>query len=170
MPQGRGLETDLQRFAALTFRAGASLPLLLFGGSYNLSAQRLEIGVKGGVRLTSTSHFNNSFPGFSSIVREGANSWEFPLMLKYRVGTGPVHPGVGIGYAPRTVSRTYRTFPVTHGLVVPGGLTWDAGSLRLSPELRYVHWNGSFLNDSGPSFQLTSKPDELFVLLGISWH
>lgn len=217
MPQGRGLEADLQRFAAvrLAARVVPILPFLLCS-AHSLLAQRFEIGVEAGARLRDdigrgstailtaedeskryivgpmvgtglpwrfsfefdalyrrvgfTSQFNNPFPGFSSITRERANSWEFPMMVKRRLAGAAVQPVIGIGYAPRTVSGGPQSFSVTHGLVAAGGLNWNAGPIRVSPELRYVHWNTPFLNDFGPSYRLTSNQDEVFVLVGVSWH
>jgi len=119
-----------------------------------------------------------------STTRERANSWEFPMILKYRLAAVPGHPFVGVGYAPRTVhgtdvssgsylsgpsSYTYyvnqqsqTSYSVTHGAVISGGVDLGAGHVRVSPELRYVHWSAPFF--------FNSKQDELFVLLGVSWH
>ena len=36
-------------------------------------------------------------------IRARANSWEFPIIFKYRPPFASVHPYVGIGYAPRVV-------------------------------------------------------------------
>jgi hypothetical protein len=134
----------------------------------------------------------------SSITRERANSWEFPLILKYRLPGLVVHPYVGAGYAPRAVHGTsiasgyylsgvtgttnnYTYFfnqhsdthySVTHGVVVSGGVNLDISHVRFSPELRYVHWNEPFLNQPGSasSSQFNSSQDEFFVLLGIAWR
>ena len=136
----------------------------------------------------------------ASITRERASSWEFPIIGKYRLPMFRVHPFLGVGYAPRTVHGTdvssgyflsgittnppasvYTTFtnrrfdtqyPVTHGVVVSGGVDGSVGRLRISPEVRYLHWNRPFLDQLGGdgSFMFQSKQDELQVLLGISWH
>jgi hypothetical protein len=64
------------------------------------------------------------------------------------------------------------SYPATHGLVVSGGVDIDVKRLRVSPELRYVHWVEPFLNQYGPdgSYQLQSAQNEFFLLLGIAWH
>jgi hypothetical protein len=75
--------------------------------------------------------------------RERANSWEFPMILKYRIPVAPGHPFVGAGYAPRTVhgtdvengyvnsdeerdvntnQRSATRYKVTNGVVIPAGL------------------------------------------------
>jgi hypothetical protein len=132
----------------------------------------------------------------NSITRERANSWEFPMILKYSFPVVPAHPFVGVGYAPRTIhgtdvsSGSYLSgsslstyiyffnqhspanYSVTHGVVVSGGVNLGVGRVRFSPQVRYVHWNAPFLNEFGGdgSFQFVSKQDEVFVLLGVSWH
>jgi hypothetical protein len=131
----------------------------------------------------------------SAVRGERDDSWEFPMLVKYRVpGVPRLHPFVGIGYAPRIVhghdvisgysldfytgARMYYSFatkfsyPTTQGLVVSGGVEFGARHLLVTPELRYVHWNQRFLSEYGGdgSFQYTSPQDEMFVLLGIAWH
>jgi len=130
----------------------------------------------------------------NSITRERANSWEFPMILKYRLPGVGAHPFVGVGYAPRAVhgtdvsSGSYLSSPSTysyffnrhsdtsyswtHGVVVSGGVNLGVGHVRFSPELRYVHWNAPFLNAVGGdgSFRFVSNQDEAFVLVGVSWH
>ena len=142
----------------------------------------------------------DSAPPFvlNSISRTRANSWEFPMILKYRIPTHrPVHPFVGVGYAPRTVrggsdgsaylgttlagppykyssGKFQNSYPVTHGVVGSAGVDFGVGHIRISPELRYVHWGGHFLdtyNSVERSFiDIHSELDEFFFLLGISWR
>jgi len=136
----------------------------------------------------------------SSITRERSNSWEFPLIAKYRFPMPLAHPFAGVGYDPRTVrgadvssgsylsgitanppasiytyyfnqrSRTH--YPVTHGVVISGGIDLGKGRLRISPELRYVHWSAPFLDQTGGdgSYRIQSVQNEVFVLVGIAWH
>lgn len=136
----------------------------------------------------------------NSITRVRANSWEFPLIAKYRMPFFLVHPFVGVGYAPRTIhgnavasgsylsrltqnppasvityffnQRTTASYSVTHGVVAAAGVDLHAGPIRLSPELRYVHWSSPFLNAQGGdgSFLFTSSQNEVFLMLGVSWH
>jgi len=136
----------------------------------------------------------------NSVTRERANSWEFPMMVKYNLPVILAHPFVGAGYAPRAIhgtdvssgsflsgisqdppasifthffnQRSDTNYSLTHGLVVSGGVNLSAGHVRFSPELRYVHWNAPFLNDFGGdgSFQFVSRQDEFLVLIGLSWH
>jgi hypothetical protein len=143
---------------------------------------------------------HNFSPGISLTTRERANSWEFPLLLKYRYPGFVAHPFIGAGYEPRivhgndvvngafasgitsgVVTYTYvinqqskTNYPVSNGAVVSGGLDFVAGPVHISPELRYIHWSPAFLdiNRSGADgpFRINSSHNELLVLFGVTWH
>jgi hypothetical protein len=136
----------------------------------------------------------------SAIHRERANSWEFPLIVKYRLPARLARPFAGVGYDPRTVHgsdvssgsylsgittnppasiytyyfnrRISTDYRVTHGLVICGGVDLDAKHIRISPELRYVRWNTPFLDQVGGdgSYFIQSAQNELSILVGISWR
>jgi hypothetical protein len=136
----------------------------------------------------------------NEIVRERANSWEIPVLLKYRYTGFRAHPFIGAGYDPRFVhgnditngafvsgvssgipvytylfnQQTKTNYPVSHGAVVSGGLEFVVGPIRISPELRYTHWNPAFLNfnQSGVAggYKYNSDHNELSVLVGVTWH
>ncbi len=136
----------------------------------------------------------------TSITRERANSWEFPLIVRYRLPAPVVHPFVGAGYDPRTVRgsdvssgsflsgittnppaslytyyfnrRTSTQYRTTHGFVISGGIDLGAGHVRVLPELRYVRWNTPFLDQVGGdgSYRIQSAQNEIFLLLGIAWR
>jgi hypothetical protein len=146
---------------------------------------------------TSGSHYQ----GYASAVHRGrANSWEFPIIIKYRLPVRLAHPFAGVGYDPRTVhgsevssgwflsgtsssppwdiytyyfnQRTSKDYPLAHGYVISGGVDLDAKHIRISPELRYVHWNQPFLKEWGGdgSYYMQSAQSEIFFLVGITWH
>ncbi|MGA2184215.1 MAG: hypothetical protein ABSH47_14425 [Bryobacteraceae bacterium] len=125
-----------------------------------------------------------------SSERERANSWEFPILLKYRLAFPVVKPYIAAGYAPRMISggidfngRTCNTvtgactsysdhtgtnWNTSHGLVVGGGVQMGIHSLRLSPEVRYTRWGNAAINVlAHESFQSTQN--QIDVLLGIAW-
>ena len=182
-------------------------------GSLTSESKRYIVGPMAEIRLPMRLSFEfdalyrrSGFTGYqgsccgSSITRERANSWEFPMILKYSLPVVLAHPFVGVGYAPRTIQgtdvssgsylsgisqnppmstytyffnqRSDTSYSVTHGVVVSGGVNLDVGHLRFSPELRYVHWSAPFLNEFGGdgSFRFVSNQDEFFVLVGFSWH
>jgi hypothetical protein len=103
--------------------------------------------------------YDDALGFFSDTIRERANSWEFPMILKYRIPVVPGNPFVGVGYAPRTVHgtdvtngyvnegeqrdvftnvRSETNYSVTQGLVISAGLNLGFGHVRFSPELRYA--------------------------------
>jgi hypothetical protein len=81
--------------------------------------------------------------------------------------------GDNIGdYACRFNVHSNPNYPLTYGVVVSGGLNFDAPHLRFSPGVRYVHWSNpyfqTFRNNSFPAF--SSQQNEVFVLMGIAWR
>lgn len=109
-----------------------------------------------------------------------ANSWEFPLLLKYRLPFPLVKPFLEAGYAPRVISGTVHyslnnttmdtNYPTSQGIVVGGGVQIAIGRLRLSPELRYTRWNNApMLVYFGNGPESISTQNQVDVLLGISW-
>src|SRR5580704_7591899 len=88
-------------------------------GSLTSESKRYIVGPKVEIRLPLRLSFEFDalyrrfgFTGYetsccgNSVTRERSNSWEFPMILKYRIPVVPGHPFVGAGYAPRTVDGT----------------------------------------------------------------
>jgi hypothetical protein len=100
-------------------------------------------------------------PLFGTILRQDANAWEFPMLLKYR-WKSRFHPFASAGGTfrhiegfeasqesfaygltpPYSVARYHVNAPLTEGgIAAAAGLTvWSLGRLKLVPELRYTHW------------------------------
>jgi hypothetical protein len=154
--------------------------------SFEFDALYRDIG------FTGVTGFLNS-PVGGSVTREGLNSWEFPMTVKYRFpGVRRLHPFAGVGYSPRILYGSYATlgayanpttsaliyysgktgisYPVSQGLVVSGGVEFGPRHLLISPEVRYVHWSADFLNDFGEGPGYSSPQNELYVLVGIAWR
>jgi hypothetical protein len=136
----------------------------------------------------------------SGIIRERANSWEFPIIVKYHFGWRLAHPYAGAGYAPRIVHGadissgnylsgvssnppadiyTYyfnnhvdTTYPLTHGLVISGGIDLGGRHIRVSPEVRYVRWSAPYLDQTGGdgSYRIQSSQNELSLMVGITFR
>jgi hypothetical protein len=103
-----------------------------------------------------------SSPTFTSSSTTRGSSWEFPLLLNYRFGRGPLRPygGVGIvmGEMVSTVTES-RTTNLTTGTetegrganseffgqvpasIVDAGLEWPISYLIVRPEVRFGHWS-----------------------------
>ena len=135
---------------------------------------------------------NFDFNFFTS--RERTNSWEFPIIAKYRLlSAAGVSPYVGVGYATRIVhgsrvdgqinydlkgniisvssTKLGTNYDTTHGLVIEGGFKLPVRLVRISPEIRYTHWNKPFLDFGGAhGFGYSSQQDEVEILVGLTWH
>jgi len=124
-------------------------------------------------------------PFFST--RTTANSWEFPLLLKYRPGSdNPVHPYIAGGVSFRHLSGlqevrsffdgtrlvTDDPFPLenrfTAGFVIGGGIEFRPSQyFRIAPEFRYTRWGWENFRDPGGVWR--SKQNQAEVLLGITF-
>ncbi len=123
-------------------------------------------------------------------ARQRGNSWEFPLLAKYRLPVSEVvRPFVGAGFAWRKTTgsgytqqmvwahpgddlsrRPYEAdYPTTHGAVVGGGVEFNAKHLRIAPEFRYTHWTKPFHDVHYGSVIEYSEQNQVQILLGISW-
>jgi len=127
---------------------------------------------------------------FSTLEGERANSWEFPMLVKYRMPFPLMKPFAEIGYAPRVINGTITgdsilrvptvqppvhysnktDWQTSHGIVIGGGVDAGIGRLRLSPGVRYTRWNNTaisvFISD-GPAFHSTQN--QVDVVLGVRW-
>jgi len=124
----------------------------------------------------------------SSDIRTVANSWMFPLLVKYRLPISRVQPFLSIGLAPRRAAGRinmihYGYYPsdVTfssidwhardHASVFGGGIEARFWHLRFAPEIRYLRWK---IPSSPSSWYVTSylRPPHSYeaqFLLGIGW-
>lgn len=129
-------------------------------------------------------------PGSTTTIdRTKANSWEFPLLLKYRFPAPVARPYIAAGVAwdvlsgladtvtqtilPTTVSSTTTTSSpaslsnnTTMGFVLGAGLDVHALFLHVSPELRYTRWANPHFNLNGV---INSNQNQAEFLLGITF-
>jgi outer membrane receptor protein involved in Fe transport len=127
------------------------------------------------------SSFSNVFG--SAFSEERANSWEFPILLKYRLPVPVVKLFAEVGYAPRVINGSISSqnflvgstmsehWPDSQGLVIGGGVQLALGRLRLSPGVRYTHWNNTPITgvySNGPSWESTQN--QVDILVGIQWN
>jgi len=135
--------------------------------------------------------YDSTVMGVDSFTRSAtrANSWQFPMLLKKEIPVERVQPFGDIGYALRHVSGTShivdRFLPPpfiidqtvdpaelahtwVNGFVVGGGLAFQAGPLKFSPEVRYTRWADPNFRSSNGAFQ--SNLNQADFLLGIAWN
>ena len=122
-------------------------------------------------------------------TRTTGNSWEFPLLLKYRFPTPIVRPFVDAGVAWDTLSGLSQTVtdtvsptrtsttrttstPVelqhnsTMGFVMGAGVDIHALVLHISPEIRYTRWGSEHFNLNGI---INSNQNQAEFLVGITF-
>jgi len=117
-----------------------------------------------------------------------ANSWEFPIVGKFRPA-GPIY--VEGGYVPRTLHGSARfdsttvdfagngtrqvidqktDYQVSHGVLAGGGIDWPMGRLRLSPEVRYTRWlTDAFDREGSRGFFLRPSQNRAEFLVTMWW-
>lgn len=104
-----------------------------------------------------TTHFSFSFSGLykpllyraSAEIRNGVITgyapapvitWQFPLLAQYRFGTSRWRPFVEGGPSLRLAGNLNSASPSPLGLTAGLGLERQWGRLKLSPRIRYTHW------------------------------
>ncbi|MBI4454276.1 MAG: PorT family protein [Acidobacteria bacterium] len=116
------------------------------------------------------------------------NSWEFPLLLKYRLSDGSISPFIDAGVnfhhvsgVTHVVSQIVGTNRETgtsekpqelrdssnSGFVIGIGFQLGSGLIRLSPEIRYTRWGST--NFEIPSGIFGSNLNQAEFLLGITF-
>ena len=123
-----------------------------------------------------------------SIIRTIANSWEFPVLAKYRLPVARTHPSLSLGLQPRyasgnidTIHYGYYPSDVTfssvgwqahdYAWVLGGGIQIGLWKFRITPELRYLRWKAPpSPSPNDASYYLTVPQNEGQFLLGIGWR
>lgn len=159
----------------------------------------IEIGLPHGfaIEFDALYHRQGFFYTFAhdtqySATRERDNSWEFPLLLKYKLRLPGLHPFVEAGVESRTMSGRYveayeialtppalspsgPSLPLSYspsvGFVAGGGLQFNLGRLRLAPQVRYTRWAEAPVGGLYYSLYSTysSNQNQFDVLVGIGW-
>ncbi len=129
-----------------------------------------------------------SFQGVENLVdtvrntKSEANSWEVPLLLKYRFKGGVLRPYVDSGVSFNTLTgitelgNFFQNPPidksnldnrVRRGFVLGGGVEIKIPFLRISPEVRWTRWGWNNFHDV--EGLLHSNDNQAEFLLGITF-
>jgi hypothetical protein len=84
-----------------------------------------------------------SFEFRNATINESADSWEFPLLLKYRFSSGFIRPYAEGGASFRRLSDigfTTLQNRSNYGVVLGGGLEFNVLLFKIAPEIRYTGW------------------------------
>jgi opacity protein-like surface antigen len=123
--------------------------------------------------------------GNTILLTSTANTWEFPILAKYRFGGEAVRPFVGAGVAfnsLRGLTQSVRsavtgatltpitsnpTETTTKGFVTGFGVDLKALFLHVQPEIRFTRWGAKRFFD--PSGILSSNQNQVEFLVGLSF-
>ncbi len=130
-------------------------------------------------RHVSYGNFTATFPGGSATESGSLNSWEFPVLAKYRLPFPVVRPFVDAGIAFNKLTGLKNTFLNTTGIAnAPAtsqtgkGFVFGAGvdfhvKVHIMPEIRYTRWGETrFLNALG---QVASSQNQAEFLIGLTF-
>ena len=99
-----------------------------------------------------------------------AGSWEFPLLLKYRLPGEALRPYVAGGFVFRNIGDMARLERSgSHGLALGAGLLIDLKLVKFSPETRYTRWNNDVFSGSATPITLQSVKHQAEVLIGFTF-
>jgi hypothetical protein len=207
---GQGISAGIKLGVPITQYFETGTMVSLHGSAdYSAATRRYTLGASVEWRLTNAfgfeadvlyhrmgyvgivSFFDSANGNFArSAIDVKGNSWDFPVMAKYRFGRGvrPYVAGGGVlryagpvrGLGEQTtgslVTGTSSTSPLDTtepselrkrfypGLVAAGGIELGAGRLRILPEFRYTRWTA---NISGPGSPLRFAPNQAEFLVGV---
>lgn len=119
-------------------------------------------------------------------VSTRSGQWEFPVLLRYRLGGSLVRPfaegGVSVSRltdvknvltclgslcGPGKLAADAARHKGNFGFVAGGGLDIKALVLHVTPEIRYTHWTLTNFNQSGG--QLQSNTNQTLFLVGLGF-
>jgi hypothetical protein len=98
---------------------------------------------------------NGFYVGFANVA---VNDWQFPFLVKYEMPAGLIRPFLNAGIVYRRLSES----PASNGILQPvaglqnpngagfaigGGVGFKIRRLRVSPQVRYVHWEQTAFNN-----------------------
>jgi len=197
---GGRLTDDVQSSHTPESNVVAGVPVFQLQSRFYEIGPTLEIGLPHGFSLEADAiyHRQGFFYTFYHDTQyfthgERDNTWEFPVLLKYRLPFPAIQPFVEAGVSPRTMhgqsngtlqfdvvtlgAPSLTSFPAdyspTVGFVAGGGVRFNIGHLRISPQLRYTRWfttpiSGMDGNIVGGTF--ASNLNQVDVLVGIGWR
>jgi Outer membrane protein beta-barrel domain len=96
---------------------------------------------------------------------ESGGQWEFPLMLRFRAGAGPVHPFVAGGASYNKLTDISAPTSSVAGVVAGAGVEVKVPFVRITPEIRYTRRLSDQINLEG----LRSNRNEFVFLTGITF-
>lgn len=98
--------------------------------------------------------------------RDVVLTWQFPVLLKYRLPVGKINPFIQAGPSFRASGNLNAAHPSKFGVTAAIGTEHHWKSLRVAPALRYTRWK----KDNPPySWNWHTVPDQLEFVVGFSF-
>jgi hypothetical protein len=175
---------DLDGYAASESRNYLVGPAVEVKLPLRLSVEVDALYSRFGLRTT-----NGDF-GSSYTQSQRANSWEFPILAKFR----PLRPVfVEGGFVPRTMSGSTHyesisidffsgnskrdsgdlktSYDASRGWIVGGGVELPLRRLRVAPEVRYTRWNDRPVDLYGShGYFVQSTQNRADIIIGLWWR
>ncbi len=99
------------------------------------------------------------------VARESGGQWDFPLMLRYRAGVGPVRPFIAGGGTFNAITDVSAPTSNAAGVVFGTGVEIKIPFVRITPEIRYTRRFSDQLDLDG----LRSNRNQFVFLTGITF-
>lgn len=135
-----------------TFLAGAGLEIALFRHLF-VEADAVYHPIRETFRIV----FNGMTEPSSSYT--AANTWEFPVLAKYKFGAKGVKPFAEAGPSFRLPMAGVHTT----GVSVGGGAEIRWSLLKIAPAVRYTRWTTEF----SPELGFSPQPNQVELLMGL---
>jgi len=155
----------------------------------------VELRLPGGIGVELDALYRRfNYNANSSVVNSilhidtSGNHWEFPLLLKKRLGgEGPVHPFVAAGFSfsklsglKSVVTNPQSTLTLNQpaelkndfatGVVIGGGIDIKALLIHIIPEIRFTRWNRDQIDGTIiPTRSLSSNRNQAEFLIGVTF-
>jgi hypothetical protein len=118
--------------------------------------------------IVASTVFPAAGPSVTTANKFVANTWEFPVMLKWNLPSplawGRVRPFLEGGPAFRTSQDDAATLPSQFGMTAGVGAAIHFGKLRVAPTIRYTRW------EKDASFPIyPTKADQVEFLTSAAW-
>lgn len=91
-------------------------------------------------------------------------TWEFPILVKYRIHCSKVSQFVELGPSFRTTGNLNGTAPSHYGLTAGAGAELRLGRFAISPTVRYTRW----ASDDVAPYRPRSNPDQVEIFVAFS--
>ena len=163
---GTSLTSDFttQYIASYPFMPGTALQIRKSAGRSGIVGPTLEWRFKPRYSLEADALFRElRFTTTDIGSHYPTVTWEFPLLVKCRLGLGSLRPFIEGGPSFRATGNLNAN-PSHVGVSAGAGLDLRAGRFNIAPTLRYTRWR----RDPSP-FLSETKPDQLEVLLAFSY-